>query len=98
METLSMHYQDNVRRMNELLGVGRNCDMVSRDYLIGGRHARIWVVDGFGQDAVLERMGAVWLSLSPQDVGAVTETLVRCGQRPYIIGKCVSGEKGVELW
>ena len=73
METLSMHYQDNVRRMNELLGVGRNCDMVSRDYLIGGRHARIWVVDGFGQDAVLERMGAVWLSLSPQDVGAVTD-------------------------
>ena len=72
METLSAHYQDNVRRMNELLGVGRNCDMVSRDYLIGGRHARIWVVDGFGQDVILERMGAVWLSLTPKDVGYVT--------------------------
>ena len=42
--------------------------MVSRDYLIGGRRARLWVVDGFGSDAVLERMGAFWLSLKPEDV------------------------------
>ena len=72
MEQLSAHYPDNVCRMNHLLGTDRNCDMVSRDYLIGGRHARIWVVDGFGQDMILERLGALWLSLSPQSIGTVS--------------------------
>lgn len=27
--------------------------------------ARFWVIDGFGGDAILERMGAFWLSLQP---------------------------------
>jgi len=72
-EKLSISYQENVRRMNELLGVPRSCDMVSRDFCIGGRKGRIWVVDGYGRDAILERMGSFWLGLRPQDV----ETLSR---------------------
>lgn len=52
--------------LDGLLGVGRSCDMVSRDYLIGGRRARLWVVDGFGSDSILERMGAFWLTLKPE--------------------------------
>lgn len=73
MEKLSPHYQDNVRLMNDLLGVPRNCDMVSRDFVIGGRRARIWVVDGYGSDAILERMGAFWLSIQPKDVCLLTK-------------------------
>ena len=41
MEELSLDYQENVRWFNETLGVGRSCDMVSRDLSIGGRRARI---------------------------------------------------------
>lgn len=44
---------------------GRSCDMVCRDLYVGGRRARFWVIDGFGGDAILERMGAFWLSLQP---------------------------------
>ena len=66
MEKLSENYMENVRYFNEALGVGRSVDMVSRDYFIGGRRARLWVVDGYGKDETLERMGAFWLSL-PQD-------------------------------
>ena len=61
MEQLSDNYMDNVRRFDEVLGVGRSCDLVSRDYVIGGRRARLWVIDGYGKDATLERMGAFWL-------------------------------------
>lgn len=68
MEQLSNNYDDNVRYVDTLLGVGRNCDLVSRDLIIGGRKARIWVIDGYGQDAILERMGAFWLSLRPEQV------------------------------
>ena len=73
MEELSCDYADNVRWFNDVLGVGRSCDMISRDLRIGGRRARIWVVDGFGGDAVLERMGSFWLALAPEDVGVLTE-------------------------
>lgn len=73
MEEISTIYQDNVRRFNEILGVNRSCDLVSRDFCIGGRRARIWVVDGYGRDAVLERMGAFWLALTPRDIGTLTQ-------------------------
>ena len=41
MEKISNDYRENVRVLDGLLGVGRSCDMVSRDYLIGGRRARL---------------------------------------------------------
>ena len=73
MEKISNDYRENVRVLDSLLGVGRSCDMVSRDYLIGGRRARLWVVDGFGSDSILERMGAFWLTLKPENVVGLTE-------------------------
>ena len=73
MEKISNDYRENVRELDDLLGVGRSCDMVSRDYLIGGRRARLWVVDGFGSDSILERMGAFWLTLKPENVVGLTE-------------------------
>ena len=73
MEKISNDYRENVRMLDGLLGVGRSSDMVSRDYLIGGRRARLWVVDGFGSDSILERMGAFWLTLKPENVVGLTE-------------------------
>lgn len=73
MEKLSNHYMDNVRLFDEVLGVGRSCDIVSRDYVIGGKRARLWVIDGYGKDGTLERMGAFWLSLTAEDVARLTE-------------------------
>ena len=68
MELISRNYAENVRRFDEALGVGRSCDIVNRNYRIGGKKARLWVVDGFGLDGTLERMGAFWLSLRPENV------------------------------
>ena len=73
MKRLSDNYRDNVTWFNNTLGVGRSADIVSRDYLIGGRRARLWVVDGYGKDATLERMGAFWLSLTPEQTVDLTE-------------------------
>ena len=73
MEKLSDNYMENVRLFDEALGVGRSVDMVSRDYLIGGRRARIWVVDGYGKDETLERMGSFWLSQPPGALEGLTE-------------------------
>ena len=73
MDKLSGNYEENVRWLDETLGVGRSCDIGSRSYIIGGRRARIWVVDGFGLDATLERMGAFWLTLTPERVAGITK-------------------------
>ena len=73
MEQMVKDYDENVRWFDRTLGVGRSCDMVSRDLRIGGKRARVWVVDGFGGDAILERMGAFWLTLTPETVEGLTE-------------------------
>ena len=67
-ERLSEDFRKNIKILDDLLGVGRSCDMVSRDYIIGGRRARLWVVDGYGKDDTLERMGAFWLSLPGEEL------------------------------
>ena len=73
MGTLSDNYTENVRLFGKALGVGRSVDMVSRDYRIGGRRARIWVVDGYGLDETLERMGAFWLSRPENALEGLTD-------------------------
>ena len=73
MERISENYMDNVRWFDDTLGAGRSCDMVCRDLQVGGRRGRIWVIDGFGGDAILERMGAFWLALKPEQVGTITQ-------------------------
>ena len=49
--------------LDELLGVGRSFDMVGRTLRIGGRQAKLWVVNGYAKDEMLERMIAVWLQI-----------------------------------
>ena len=42
-------------QLDDLLGVGRSFDMVSRELYIGGRRAKMWVVNGYAKDLLLER-------------------------------------------
>lgn len=73
MRQLSADYDANTEWFNTRLGVDRSCDVVSRNYRIGGRRARLWVIDGYGMDETLERMGAFWLSLKEEDVADLTQ-------------------------
>ena len=58
MDQIGNSYQENTAYFDEALGAGRSCDMVCRDLRLAGKRARFWVIDGFGGDAILERMGA----------------------------------------
>ena len=73
MNQISSNYEENARWFDEVLGAGRSCDIVYRDLCVGGRKARFWVIDGFGGDAILERMGAFWLSLRREALENLTE-------------------------
>ena len=67
MQELSENYQENVIWADRTLGVGRSCDLISRDFVIGDRRARVWLIDGYGLDEVIERMGALWLHIDPRE-------------------------------
>lgn len=56
-------FDTRVRMLDEALGVDRCFDMVSRSLTIGRRRARLWVVNGYAEDGMLERMISVWLPI-----------------------------------
>ena len=48
-------FAEKCRQLDDLLGVGRCFDMVSRELYVGGRRAKMWVVNGYAKDMLLER-------------------------------------------
>lgn len=74
--------------LDELLGVGRSFDMVGRTLRIGGRQAKLWVVNGYARDQMLERMIAVWLQIEDlKDIRSVQDFVDR-----YVSASEASGE------
>lgn len=61
---LSNDFRRNAERLDALLGVGRSFDVIVRDLYAGRRRCRVYTIDGYGDDAVLERVFAHLLSLS----------------------------------
>ena len=56
MEQLTKDLSQNQQALDTLLGVGRNFDVISRDIYIGTRKGRLYVIDGYGDDGVIERI------------------------------------------
>ncbi len=71
------NFSDRVQKLDALLGVGRSFDMIGRDLEICGRRSRLWVVNGYADDAVLERLISRWQALSQQEEIQDLETFVR---------------------
>lgn len=92
MDRLSEHHEENVRALDELLGVGRCFDMISRDLRVGGKRARLWVVDGYGDDAVIERMLSFWLALETVDDAPTMQVFI---ERYVTFGE-VNAERDLE--
>lgn len=49
-------FDTRISQLDDLLGVGRNFDMVGRVLRVGGRQAKLWVVNGYAEDSLIERM------------------------------------------
>ena len=68
---LSNDFDRNVQRLDALLGVGRSFDAVARDLYAGRRRCRVYLIDGYGDGAVLERVLGHLISL-PSTIEAQT--------------------------
>lgn len=88
--------------LDGLLGVGRCFDMTARDLTIGTRRARLWVVNGYAQENILERMIAQWLAAPPLPPDMTPETFLRrhvtacdaavCGKREEAVLAVFAGK------
>ena len=58
-----MDFEQCTQMLDSLLGVGRSFDMVGRCLRIGDRQAKLWVVNGYAEDGILERMISAWLPI-----------------------------------
>ena len=76
-------FDETVKMTDEQLGVGRSFDIVGRDLRIGDRRARLWVVNGYAADAMIERMVATWIPIQTlktvPDLQAFLERYVSTG-------------------
>ena len=68
MEKLSRALEENRRELDRRIGVGRNFDVIARDLTVGGRAARLYVLDGYGDDGVLERILSFLLLVTPEQM------------------------------
>lgn len=73
MERLSSSLAENRRELDRRIGVGRNFDVISRDLSIGGKAARLYVVDGYGDDGVLERILSFLLAVPAEKIAAIPD-------------------------
>lgn len=63
MKQVKTDFDGRCEWLDQQLGVGRSFDMVGRSLTIGDRRARLWVVNGYAQDVMLERIIATWIPL-----------------------------------
>ena len=79
MEPTKDTFDARAAALDELLGTGRSFDMVTRPLTIAGRRARLWVVNGYAEDALLERAISAWRPIvSLADTPDLQAFLERC--------------------
>lgn len=65
---ISTSLDENMKYLNEQLGVGKNFDMVYRVIQVGGRNACMYFIDGFCKDELMQKMLQYFMSLTPEEM------------------------------
>jgi len=90
MEQLTKSLQENRQVLDEKIGVGKNFDVIARDLVIGSKNARLYVLDGYGDDKAIERIVSFLLQVRQ-------EKLEQMGDMEEVIRHFVTfGEVGTQ--
>ena len=73
MDQLTKSLEENRQVLDDKIGVGRNFDVISRDLVVGGKSARLYVLDGYGDDGVIERIVSFLLGVQPREMEHVSD-------------------------
>ena len=67
-------YNDNIIMLDNYLRVNQNFDLVAREIKIGSRPAKMYFVDGFAKDDILERVMEFIMRISDEDMAPCKTT------------------------
>lgn len=82
---LTGEYAENVRLLDRELRVSENFDVIGRDMITGGRQARLYFIDGFVKDDLMEKVMQFLMALKPEQLDGM-EKLEGFGNQfiPYV--------------
>lgn len=63
-------YEQDIRRIEGLLRMGRSFDLVGKPMCIAGKRAMLYFVDGFAKDEMMEKVMEYLLGLTPEEASA----------------------------
>ena len=65
-EKLSLIYNENVSKLNEILNLDTNFDIIRKGIRVAGRDACIYFIDGFLEEAIMEKLLEFFYKLKPE--------------------------------
>lgn len=65
---MSSSLEENMKYLNEQLGVGTSFDVVYRVIQVGGRNACMYFIDGFCKDEMMQKMLQYFIGLTPEEL------------------------------
>ena len=80
MKTLSKYYDINIKTLDNILRVNENFDLIGREIYFGSRNAKMYFVDAFCKDEILEKMLEYLTLLESEQIDIVKNTREFCSR------------------
>ena len=78
MKKISDSYDETIGILDDILRVDENFDLIAREMIIGGRQAKMYFVDAFCKDEILEKMLEYLARLDEKQIKRVKNTRDFC--------------------
>ena len=73
---LSEHLDENVTNLNEILNLDSNFDIIRKGITIAGRDACIYFIDGFLEEAIMEKLLEFFYKLKPEEMPMTAKQMI----------------------
>ncbi len=73
---LSEHLDKNVTNLNEILNLDSNFDIIRKGITIAGRDACIYFIDGFLEEAIMEKLLEFFYKLKPEELPMTARQMI----------------------
>lgn len=73
---LSEHLDENVMNLNEILNLDANFDIIRKGITIAGKQACIYFIDGFLEEAIMEKLLEFFYKLKPEEMPKTAKQMI----------------------
>lgn len=80
MKSLSKNYSENIKTLDDILRLNINFDLIGREIYFGSRNAKMYFVDAFCKDEILEKMLEYLTRLENEQIDKIKTTREFCSR------------------